>query len=39
MGKALNGLYLVIGAEEKEIRPATVGTGNVVLQKVFGALK
>lgn len=37
--KALDGLYLMIGEEEKKIRQDPVGTGNAVLQKVFGALK
>lgn len=38
-GKALDGLYFMIGEEEKEIRQDPVGTGNALLQKVFGALK
>lgn len=37
--KALDGLYLVIGEEEKKIRQDPVGTGSAILQKVFGALK
>ncbi|HZY17076.1 MAG TPA: DUF4197 domain-containing protein [Ramlibacter sp.] len=37
--KALDGLYLVIGDEEKKIRRDPVGTGSALLQKVFGALK
>jgi hypothetical protein len=37
--KALDGLYLVIGEEEKKIRQDPVGTGSAVLKKVFGALK
>jgi hypothetical protein len=38
-GKTLDGLYLMIGDEEKKIRQNPVGTGSAVLQKVFGALK
>ena len=38
-GKALDGLYLMIGEEEKKIRQDPVGTGSAILQKVFGALK
>lgn len=38
-GKTLDGLYLVIGEEEKKIRQDPVGTGSQILQKVFGALK
>jgi hypothetical protein len=34
--KALDGLYLVIGDEEKKIRRDPVGTGSAILQKVFG---
>ena len=37
--KALNGLFLMIGEEEKKIRQDPVGTGSAILQKVFGALK
>jgi hypothetical protein len=37
--KALDGLYFMIGEEEKKIRQDPVGTGNALLQKVFGALK
>jgi hypothetical protein len=37
--KALDGLYLVIGEEERKIRNDPVGTGNALLRKVFGALK
>ena len=37
--KALDGLYLVIGDEEKKIRQDPVGTGSAILQKVFGALR
>ncbi|QDL39373.1 DUF4197 domain-containing protein [Rhodoferax sediminis] len=38
-GKALDGLYLMIGEEEKKIRQVPVGTGSAVIAKVFGALK
>lgn len=37
--KALDGLYLMIGEEEKKIRQDPVGSGSAVLKKVFGALK
>lgn len=35
--KALDGLYLMIGEEEKKIRADPVGTGSAILRKVFGA--
>lgn len=38
-GKTLDGLYLVIGDEERKIRQDPVGAGSQILQKVFGALK
>lgn len=38
-GKTLDGLYLMIGEEERKIRQDPVGTGSAVLKKVFGALK
>ena len=38
-GKSLDGLYLMIGEEEKKIRQDPVGTGSAILKKVFGALK
>lgn len=38
-GKSLDGLYLIIGDEEKKIRQNPVGTGSAILGKVFGALK
>lgn len=38
-GKSLDGLYLIIGEEEKKIRQNPVGTGSAILKKVFGALK
>jgi Protein of unknown function (DUF4197) len=34
-GKALDGLYLMIGEEEKKIRRDPVGTGSALLKKVF----
>lgn len=37
--KALDGLFLVIGQEEKKIRQDPVGSGSALLSKVFGALK
>lgn len=38
-GKALDGLYLMIGEEEKKIRQDPVGTGSAILRRVFGALQ
>jgi hypothetical protein len=38
-GKTLDGLYLMIGDEEKKIRQNPAGTGSALLQQVFGALK
>ena len=38
-GKSLDGLYLIIADEEKKIRQDPVGTGNAILQKVFGSMK
>jgi hypothetical protein len=37
--KALDGLYFMIGEEEKKIRRDPVGTGSALLQRVFGALR
>ena len=37
--KALDGLYFMIGEEEKKIRADPVGTGSAILKKVFGSLK
>jgi hypothetical protein len=37
--KSLDGLYFMIGEEEKKIRQDPVGTGSAVLKKVFGTLK
>ncbi|MGH6645998.1 DUF4197 domain-containing protein [Aquabacterium sp.] len=36
--KALDGLYFVIGEEERRIRNDPVGTGSALLKKVFSAL-
>ncbi|MGH8795420.1 MAG: DUF4197 domain-containing protein [Caldimonas sp.] len=38
-GKALDGLYLMIGEEERKIRSDPVGTGSALLQRVFGSLR
>jgi len=38
-GKALDGLYLIIGEEERKIRKDPIGTGSAILKKVFGSLK
>jgi len=38
-GKSLDGLYLMIGEEERKIRQDPVGSGSAILQKVFGALR
>ena len=35
--KSLDGLYLMIGEEERRIRADPVGTGSAILRKVFGA--
>ncbi len=37
-GKALDGLYLMIGEEERKIRRDPVATGSAILNKVFGSL-
>jgi len=37
--KALDGLYFMIGEEERKIRRDPVGTGSALLAKVFGALR
>lgn len=37
-GKALDGLYLMIGEEERKIRQDPIGTGSAILKKVFGGL-
>jgi hypothetical protein len=38
-GKALDGLYAMIGEEERKIRRDPVGTGSAILSKVFGTLR
>ncbi len=38
-GKSLDGLYLMIGEEEKKLRRDPVGSGSAIVQKVFGAMK
>ena len=38
-GKALDGLFLMIGEEERKIRQDPIGTGSAILKKVFGSLK
>ncbi|HEV7915616.1 MAG TPA: DUF4197 family protein, partial [Albitalea sp.] len=38
-GKALDGLYLIIGEEERKIRQDPIGTGSAILKRVFGSLK
>ena len=37
--KALDGLYLMIGEEERKIRSDPVGTGSAILRKVFGSIR
>jgi hypothetical protein len=34
--KALDGLFFMIGQEEKKIRADPVGTGSAILKAVFG---
>lgn len=36
-GKTLDGLYFMIGEEEKKIRRDPIGTGSAILRKVFGS--
>ena len=38
-GKSLDGLYTIIGEEERKIRQDPVGTGSAILKKVFGAIQ
>jgi hypothetical protein len=38
-GKALDGLYLMIGEEERKIRQNPGATGSAILKRVFGSLK
>jgi hypothetical protein len=37
--RALDGLFAMIGEEERRIRQDPVGTGSAILKKVFGGLK
>lgn len=37
--RALDGIYLTIGEEERKIRQDPVGTGSQLLQRVFGGLR
>jgi Protein of unknown function (DUF4197) len=37
--KALDGLYFMIGEEEKKLRENPLGAGSDILKKVFGAIK
>lgn len=37
--KALDGLFLVVAEEERQIRKDPVGAGTAIIRKVFGALK
>jgi hypothetical protein len=36
--KALEGLYLMVAEEEKNIRKDPIGTGSSIIRKVFGAM-
>ena len=36
--KALDGLYFMLGEEEKKIRKDPIGSGSAILRRVFGAL-
>ena len=38
-GKALDGLFLMIGEEERKIRQNPAAAGSAILKKVFGALR
>ena len=37
-GRALDGLFLMIGEQERAIRQDPIGTGSAILKKVFGSL-
>ena len=37
--KALDGLYLVIGEEEKKLRRDPLGAGSAIVRRVFGAMR
>jgi phage-related protein len=38
-GKTLDGLYFVVGEEEKKLRQNPLGAGSDILKKVFGVLR
>ena len=38
-GKTLDGLYTLIGEEERKIRQDPVGAGSKLIEKVFGAVR
>jgi hypothetical protein len=38
-GKALDGLYFLVGEEEKKLRQNPLGAGSEILKKVFGVLR
>lgn len=38
-GKTLDGLYYMIGEQEKKIRQDPLGSGSAILKRVFGALR
>ena len=38
-GKSLDGLYTIIGDEERKIRQDPLGAGSAILSRVFGAIK
>jgi hypothetical protein len=38
-GKSLDGLFLMIGEEERNIRRDPVATGSAILKKVFGSMR
>jgi Protein of unknown function (DUF4197) len=38
-GKTLDGLYFVVGEEEKKLRQNPLGAGSEILKKVFGVLR
>ena len=38
-GKALDGLFLMIGEEERKIRQDPAAAGSAIIKQVFGALK
>jgi len=38
-GKSLEGLYLIVGEKERQIRRDPVGTDSAILARVFGAMR